>query len=174
MMQAGKTQLHTLALWLWKRIPLPRSLRWIALWLFNTKFLVGVVGVVFDDQERILLAHHTYRNRYPWGLPGGWVGAHETLEAGLVRELSEETGFVVTVDELYAVRSDYPHPQTDLYFLCTYQGGTFQPNTEIDAVEYFPVSALPTRILPSQRPMIERGLQRHRERQTLHQQHEES
>ncbi len=60
-----------LCYWLWKVLPIPQWGRWVLLWLTNTKYLVGVSGFVFDAEGRVLVVRHTYRKRYPWGLPGG-------------------------------------------------------------------------------------------------------
>src|SRR5262245_33707734 len=109
--------------WFWKVLPIPRWGQWIILWFANTKFLVGVTGIVFDDAGRVLVVRHTYRNRYPWGLPGGWAGGRERLEAALARELAEETGLEITVGELFFVQSGYPRPQVDVYYLCQHHGG---------------------------------------------------
>lgn len=155
-----------LLLWVWKTMPIPRRLRWLVLWLFNTKFLVGVVAVSFDDQERVLLVRHTYRPRHPWGLPGGAVGRNEAMAAAMARELAEETGWQFAVEELFQVRNSSRRPHLDLYFLCTPLGGTFRANAEIDALEFFPLDALPA-LIPSQYQTIALGLQRHRERRLL-------
>ncbi len=156
--------MYRLLLWLWKTLPLPRRVRWLAMWLLNTKFLVGVVGVIFDDRGRVLLVHHTYRQRYPWGLPGGWVDGTERVEEALARELREETSFTVEVIEILYAGSGHPRPQLDLYFLCDYHAGEFRPNAEIDALRFFALAELPARLLPHQRAVIERGLARWRER----------
>ena len=158
--------MYRLALWLWKTLPLPRVLRWAARWLLNTKFLVGVVGVIFDQEGRVLLVRHTYRRRYPWGLPGGWVGANERLEEALARELREETGYHIEVVEMLHSTSGYPRPQLDLYFLCDYRAGEFRPNAEIDALRYYRLDELPTALLAGQRAVIERGQRRWHERQS--------
>lgn len=160
--------MYRLALWLWKTLPLPRLLRWSAMWLLNTKFLVGVAGVIFDREGRVLLVRHTYRRRSPWGLPGGWVGANERLEEALARELREETGYQVEVIEILHATSGYPRPQLDLYFLCDYRAGEFRPNAEIDALQFYRFDELPPALLANQRAVIERAQARWRERQSRH------
>lgn len=150
-------QLRKFPYWLWKVVPIPRWARWIILWSTNTKYLVGVTGLVFDDAGRILLARHTYRKRHPWGLPGGWVSGSERLEAALARELAEETGLEVTVGELFHVQSGYPRPQVDVYYLCRHHGGTFVPNAEIAEIRFSAAEDLPERMLPDQRRLLIRA-----------------
>src|SRR5438093_3238926 len=92
--------LRPVLLWLWRVLPLTTGMQWPLLWVLNRKFLVGVMAIVFDDQGRVLVLHHTYRRRYPWGVPGGWLGAGETPDDGALRELREETGFEGEVEAL--------------------------------------------------------------------------
>jgi ADP-ribose pyrophosphatase YjhB (NUDIX family) len=60
-------------------------------WWFVTRPLsVGVLGLVVDDEGRILLVEQTYR--HGWYLPGGGVRRKEPLDEALRRELREEVG----------------------------------------------------------------------------------
>ena len=150
-------QLHAALYWLWKVLPIPRWGQWIILWFANTKFLVGVTGIVFDDAGRVLVQRHTYRNRFPWGLPGGWAGGKERREVALARELMEETGLEITVVELFHVQSGYPRPQVDVYYLCQHHGGTFVPNAEVAEIKFCTLDDLPERMLGDQKRIIARA-----------------
>src|SRR3977135_4246199 len=81
--------------------------QWYFRWLVQRKFIVGVSGVLFDDQGRILLLRHRYWRQGSWGLPGGWAKGGETLEQALGREVREETGYAVAVDRLLRLGSGY-------------------------------------------------------------------
>jgi ADP-ribose pyrophosphatase YjhB (NUDIX family) len=79
---------------IWKALPNSEILRGSLVWLITQKFLVGVVGVVLNDVGQILLVKHTYREKYPWGLPSGWLKRGEQPMEALKREIKEETGYV--------------------------------------------------------------------------------
>ncbi|MPV36945.1 NUDIX domain-containing protein [Georgenia subflava] len=63
---------------------------------------VACYGVVVDD-GRILLAHWAGANGAGWTLPGGGMEPGETPQETAVREVLEETGFTVTLDDLLGV-----------------------------------------------------------------------
>lgn len=55
-------------------------------------FRISCRGLVFDDDERVLLAQHQTTEGAVWVGPGGGVEGNETLVEALARELLEETG----------------------------------------------------------------------------------
>jgi ADP-ribose pyrophosphatase YjhB (NUDIX family) len=56
------------------------------------RFTLGVIGVLIDDENRILLVEHVFHPKVPWGLPGGWVNRNEPPTEAVAREFHEETG----------------------------------------------------------------------------------
>lgn len=82
---------------LWDALPPPFRRR--VLHATNDRFLVGVVGLIPDDEGRVLMLEHRFRTPWRWGLPGGWIRHGETLTGALRRELHEEIGRLVEPDE---------------------------------------------------------------------------
>jgi len=65
--------------------------------------VVGVGGVVIEDGRTLLIRRGSEPLRGQWSIPGGTLELGESLEAGVARELLEETGLEVRVLELIEV-----------------------------------------------------------------------
>ena len=148
--------------WLWGWLPVGRRVRTALLWLLSPKFTVGVVGLVRDDEGRILLLRHTYRRSVPWGLPGGGLNPGESLEECLVREIREEVGILVEIDRLLSAAAHFDRRLVDMIFLCHPAPGeslsNFKPNSEIAEARYFSPDALPTGVPRGQQKLIQVAL----------------
>jgi 8-oxo-dGTP diphosphatase len=105
--------------------------------------LVGV-GAVIVQEGRVLLVQ---RGREPlkghWSLPGGMVELGESLLAGVIREVKEETGLLVEPVELIELldrihrqgeRVRYHYVIAD--YLCRVTGGDLKAASDADAVRW--------------------------------------
>ncbi len=105
--------------------------------------LVGV-GAVIVHEGRVLLVR---RGREPlkghWSLPGGMVEVGESLLAGVIREVREETGLLVEPVELIELldrihregeRVRYHYVIAD--YLCRVTGGDLKAASDADAVRW--------------------------------------
>ena len=139
---------------IWKALPNSEILRGSLIWLITQKFLVGVVGVVLNDAGQILLLKQTYRDKYPWGLPSGWLKRGEQPMDALKREIKEETGMEVDVVKPLSVSGDDQWPRVDLIFLCNLVDGVFSASEEVSSARFFNMHEIPE-VMPSQKNVIQ-------------------
>lgn len=66
---------------------------------------VAAYAVVVDDGGRVLLAHWNEGRKAAWTMPGGGLEEGEDPEHAARREVREETGYRVRVDELLGIHS---------------------------------------------------------------------
>lgn len=100
-------------------------------------------------EDRILLVRERSDGR--WSLPGGWADVSESPSEGVVREVREESGFIVSNPRLVALIDRQHHEYVPVYmqhiykafFLCDYVEGEPVPNTEISEIGFFPLNELP-------------------------------
>lgn len=137
---------------LWRLIQGP--LQWYLLWLVHAKFMVGVSGVVVNDQGYILLLRHRYWPAGSWGLPGGYANRGETLEETLVREIKEETGYLVEPQSLLQLTSGYKL-RLEVSFTARLVGGSLTlDQRELLEASFFPLDDLPASLLETHRQLI--------------------
>ncbi len=104
---------------------------------------IGAFAVIFDEAGRVLCVRVNYGSRY-WTTPGGRVEDGESPADTLIREVLEETGYVVEPGGLIGV---YAKPYRDDIVLSFHARvlvrEPWQPNREISEVKYYEVDALP-------------------------------
>lgn len=129
-------------------------LQWYALWLVHHKFIIGVSGVIFDDQKRILLLRRRYWKSGSWGLPSDYAEHKEKLEEALFRELREETGYQIQVHSLLRLVSGYKL-RIEASYVGTVVGGDLRlDRKEVLEARFFAADELPAELLPSHRDII--------------------
>ncbi|WP_254711959.1 NUDIX hydrolase [Streptomyces sp. TRM64462] len=95
---------------------------------------VSVAGAVVRDDGRLLVIRRA--DNGAWELPGGVLELAETPEEGVVREVREETGIHVEVDELTGVYKNVARGIVALVFRCKTSGGTERISSESTAVDW--------------------------------------
>ena len=109
---------------------------------------VDLRACVFQDNKILLVKE---RSDGKWTLPGGWADQNEAPQAGVIREVLEESGYQIETTKLYAIkdRSSHPyinqHPFTTfkLFFLGKVVGGEPLENLEISEIGFFDLGDLP-------------------------------
>ncbi len=122
----------------------------------SAQFRIGVFALIFDENQRILLAHR--RDIDWWNIPGGGMEYGETLDDAVCREVREETGLEVEVERLVGVYSKPQKQEVVLTFCCHVIGGVLTETEESRECRYFSPDNLPLNTLVKHRQRIEDAL----------------
>lgn len=95
------------------------------------KHSVSVAGIVIRDDGRVLVIKRNDNGH--WEAPGGVLELDESFEAGVRREVLEETGLEVTVERLTGVYKNLTHGIVALVYRCQPADG--QPHVTDEARE---------------------------------------
>lgn len=95
---------------------------------------VSVAGAVVREDGRLLAIRRA--DNGTWELPGGVLELTEAPEKGVAREVLEETGIRVEVDELTGVYKNTTRGIVALVFRCKPTGGIERTSDESTAVDW--------------------------------------
>jgi 8-oxo-dGTP pyrophosphatase MutT (NUDIX family) len=123
----------------------------------------AAVAWIHDDAGRLLVVQ--LHGRDLWGLPGGGIEPDETPEQAVVREVAEETGLEVCIDELAGafggpqLHHTYVNGDEGAYVMIAYRcsivGGAPEPDgDEVTALRWITAEDLETLSVPGWGPLV--------------------
>ena len=100
--------------------------------------IIAVSGIVINNENQILMINS---NNYGWVFPGGQVEEGENLISALKREVFEETGIKISVEEVFCISSNTKKHEgyngikeiptkIILDFICRETGGSIRTSNE--------------------------------------------
>ncbi|MEL3958578.1 NUDIX hydrolase [Caldifermentibacillus hisashii] len=108
---------------------------------------VDIRAVIFEDNKILLVKENSDDS---WSLPGGWADIGLTPSEVAIKEVKEESGFVVKPVKLLGVldKKCHPHPPSPyhvykIFIQCEIIGGGPQTGIETTAVGFFAENELP-------------------------------
>lgn len=143
----------------WRLLSLTKHLQLAIMRFTQDEFLIGVTGIILNKNNEILICKHTYRQDPQWSLPGGYMKAKEHPREGLAREIEEETGLIVRIDEEMRIRTDRETARLDISLIGRYIGGIFKSSHEVSEAGFFSFDTLPV-LSQNQLALIKKVLER--------------
>lgn len=125
-----------------KRFPILIRLPYYAFRFIQARYTIGVVAVVMDANDKILLVEHVLHPDHPWGLPGGWIGYNEDPALAIVRELQEELKVRATVEQIILAEKTNSY-HIDMAFACTIANEVGTLSKELLDYEWVDHTSLP-------------------------------
>ena len=103
-------------------------------------------AAIFKDGKILLVQESDGR----WALPGGWCDVDQSVMDNTIKEVKKEAGLDVRAEKVIAIldkAKNNPgrsaHRVTKVFILCKSLGGSFVPNVETVASDYFALDELP-------------------------------
>lgn len=141
------------------RAPLFGWLMGLAVRLTVPRQRVGVALVALNEANEVFMLRHVFHPYFEWGLPGGWLKKNEAPEAGVLRELKEETGLTAVLDSAVAVSHSLHPPHIGIAYAGQVRMEQIQLSHEIIEARWFPLDSLPAPISPHTKQAIHAAVQ---------------
>lgn len=106
---------------------------------------VSVSAAIFDG-DRVLVVQR--RDNGKWEPPGGVMHRSESIEAALLREVKEETGLDISIDELSGVYKNVTAGVVALVFRASVLSGHLQTNDEVGEFKWIDIEEVEQLVAP--------------------------
>ncbi|MEA2973331.1 MAG: 8-oxo-dGTP diphosphatase [Actinomycetota bacterium] len=142
-----RQRVQTLLLGLYRRLPMAGRL--LVVRTLTPSFHVGALCVIERADGALLLLRQSYRRKEAWGFPGGLLKRGEEPADAVRREIREELGVDVEVDDAPMVVVEARYRRVDVIFRGRLAGDDPDPpppapaSPEIVEVRWFDPKALP-------------------------------
>lgn len=113
-----------------------------------TRHRVGVLVVVFNERDEVLLLRSVFHTTSDWGLPGGWLKRRESPGQGALRELQEETGLEATLGPVVLISHEPEPPHIPIVFAARTEGGSPRLGFETLQARWCAIGDLPGSLDP--------------------------
>jgi 8-oxo-dGTP diphosphatase len=125
-----------------------------ALGFAHSTIIIAVGAVILDDADRVLLVKHVPERKSfwqgKWICPGGRLQVGETIEAGILREVWEETHLhirlnrpLVPFERIIRGAGEVSLHVIYIDYLAEQIGGTLQPADDVGEAIWVPLPRLP-------------------------------
>ena len=119
--------------------------------------IIGVGGVIFQEEQVLLIKRAKEPNLGQWSIPGGAVKTGETLREALLREVREETHLEVEILGLAKIfdrivrssqgRVTYHYVLAD--YVCRYRSGELQSDSDAQEARFVSLQDLSSYPIPA-------------------------
>ena len=112
---------------------------------------------VIERDGQTLMVRRAVQTGYGlWSMPGGYVDRGEPVETAAAREVEEEAGLLVVIDQLIGLFSDVGNPVVVAAYAATEVGGVLAPGPESLDVGFFALDDLPPLAFPRDEQILRR------------------
>lgn len=111
------------------------------------KHSVSVAGIVVRDDGRVLVIKRDDNGH--WEAPGGVLELDESFEAGVRREVLEETGLEVTVERLTGVYKNLTQGIVALVYRCRPEEGEPHETEEACEIRWMTIEEVQAEMTPA-------------------------
>jgi 8-oxo-dGTP diphosphatase len=127
------------------------------------QFYVGIHGVIANRGRMLVLRRAPAMNYSPgsWDLPGGHIALGESFEDCLRREVKEETGLDIAIEQLLGLHSMVSEPYLQALYSCrlaVFQKVVLRQDEHVEHRWVAPAELASLELIPYLAAILKRGM----------------